>query len=427
MTVLMISGAYNYYLSQYGNRVNAKYDTHTKSQLKNSYSKVVKTNSQTPVYKVDISNAAQKYAIDLKEHARALTYVTRDLSDETSGQMAYKKSAQSSNPDAVSAVYTGGNSASDSNQLEIAVKQLASNQVNTGNFLQPNEKSLKKGFYKFDLDINNLTYEFEFGISDKETNVDIQNKIARLMNRSNIGLNASVITNELGNTALSVKSEATGITGIIPVIFSIESENDELVETFGLNNVSEYPANAIFSINGNEKYSHSNDLNYNNLYSIKLNNVTGDNPAIISLNTNDESIVDTVDELLSGYNTMISVFSTDNSMKFSGNERLKREFSRITNAYRATLNNNGMHVEQDGSISMNKSEVLNVAHNGLMSNVFSELNEFKKSIQRKADSIAMNPMDYVNNKIVAYKNPHRTMTDPYNLSAYTGMMFNDYA
>lgn len=423
----MISGAYNYYLSQYGNRVNAKYDTHTKSQLKNSYSKVVKTNSQTPVYKVDISNAAQKYAIDLKEHARALTYVTRDLSDETSGQMAYKKSAQSSNPDAVSAVYTGGNSASDSNQLEIAVKQLASNQVNTGNFLQPNEKSLKKGFYKFDLDINNLTYEFEFGISDKETNVDIQNKIVRLMNRSNIGLNASVITNELGNTALSVKSEATGVTGIIPVIFSIESENDELVETFGLNNVSEYPANAIFSINGNEKYSHSNDLNYNNLYSIKLNNVTGDNPAIISLSTNDESIVDTVDELLSGYNTMISVFSTDNSMKFSGNERLKREFSRITNAYRATLNNNGMHVEQDGSISMNKSEVLNVAHNGLMSNVFSELNEFKKSIQRKADSIAMNPMNYVNNKIVAYKNPHRTMTDPYNLSAYTGMMFNDYA
>ncbi len=60
--------------------------------------------------------------------------------------MAYKKSAQSSNPDAVSAVYTGGNSASDSNQLEIAVKQLASNQVNTGNFLQPNEKSLKKDF-----------------------------------------------------------------------------------------------------------------------------------------------------------------------------------------------------------------------------------------------------------------------------------------
>ncbi len=42
-----------------------------------------------------------------------------------------------------------------------------------------------------------------------------------------------------------------------------------------------------------------------------------------------------------------------------------------------------MHVEQDGSISMNKSEVLNVAHNGLMSNVFSELNEFKNQFKEK--------------------------------------------
>lgn len=35
-------------------------------------------------------------------------------------------------------------------------------------------------------------------------------------------------------------------------------------------------------------------------------------------------------------------------------------------------------------------------------------------------------MDYVNNKIIAYKNPTRTYNDPYNLSAYTGMMFNGY-
>ena len=57
----MISSVYSYYLSQYGHRTNSKYDTHTKSQLKNTYSKVVKINSQTPVYKLDLSSAAQKY------------------------------------------------------------------------------------------------------------------------------------------------------------------------------------------------------------------------------------------------------------------------------------------------------------------------------------------------------------------------------
>ena len=80
----MISSAYSYYLSQYGHKVNAKYDTHNKTQLNNAYGKVVKTNSQAPVYKVDISEQAQRYAIDLKEHARELGFIARDLSDDQS-------------------------------------------------------------------------------------------------------------------------------------------------------------------------------------------------------------------------------------------------------------------------------------------------------------------------------------------------------
>ena len=44
----------------------------------------------------------------------------------------------------------------------------------------------------------------------------------------------------------------------------------------------------------------------------------------------------------------------------------------------------------------------------------------------KADDISINPMNYVNNKIVAYKNQHKPVNDPYNLSAYSGMMFNGY-
>ena len=46
--------------------------------------------------------------------------------------------------------------------------------------------------------------------------------------------------------------------------------------------------------------------------------------------------------------------------------------------------------------------------------------------KEKAENIALNPMDYVNNKIIAYKNPLRSFPDPYNLSAYTGIMFNGY-
>ena len=76
----MISSVYSYYLAQYGHKTNSKYDTHTKAQLKNTYGRVLKSNSQTPTYKADMSEAAQKYAIDLKENARELSNIANELS-----------------------------------------------------------------------------------------------------------------------------------------------------------------------------------------------------------------------------------------------------------------------------------------------------------------------------------------------------------
>ena len=422
----MVSNAYSYYLTQYGNKVHSKYDTHTRLQLKRTCGKVLKVNSQTPAYKIDFSLAAQRYAIDLKEHARELSYIAKDLSNSDNDEMAFKKSAQSAAPSVISAAYIGDSSSPSVSSFDVYVSQLASNQVNTGNFLVPGKKSLEKGSHSFDLNINNLTYEFEFNVDESESNADIQQKIARLINRSNIGLSAQVLTDELGSTAISIVSDATGVSGIRPTIFTIESENKGLLDTLGINHVSQYPANAVFSINGNEHTSPTNDIIINKEFSLKLHQVTGDNPVTISLRTDGEAMVDSIDELISGYNNLVSVAADHKNDRFSGNEKLRREFSSIARAYQYTLNNSGFSVEDDGSVHVDRDTILAAAENGTLSDVFSGLNEFKKAMQRKAEDISFNPMNYVNNKIIAYKNPHRQFTDPYNLSAYTGMMFNGY-
>ncbi len=421
----MISNAYSYYISQYGPRPNTKYDTHTRSQLKSSYSKVMRSNSLTPTYKLDISEAAQRYAIDLKEHARALGYIVRDLSDEQSGEMTYKKSAQSTNPDAVEVNYIGDN-AKEAPSYELEVKQLANAQINTGNFLGPDSKILKVGNHTFDMNINNLTYQFEFNVSENETTKDIQNKISRLINRSNIGLSAEVITDNLGNTALTIKSDATGISGIKPTIFNIEPDANELVSTLGLDRVSEYPGNAIYSVNGEEYASMSNEFTIDNSYAVKVNKVTTDTPVTISLSADKDAIANSISELMSGYNKLYTVATEASHGTFDGNDRLKREFRRIAMAHRTTLNNNGLKVEDNGTVSVDREAILKTAESGNLGNIFSELNDFKKAMQRKAEDIATNPMNYVNNKIVAYKNPNHLITDPYNTSAYSGMMFNGY-
>lgn len=426
---VMISSVYSYYLSQYGNKSNSKYDSHTRTQLKNTYSKVVKINSQTPVYKLDLSTAAQKYAIDLKEHARALENITEDLSDGADGTMTFKKSAVSSNASAVNASYiTDFGAASDDESFDINVKQLACSQLNTGNYLQPRSKHIKPGEYSFDLSINDVIYEFQFKVDNSETTNNIQNKIARLINRSNIGLTANIKEDSLGNTAINIESESTGINGTTPVIFSIKSDdanNQLLIDTLGLDRVTQYPANAIFDVDGDERSSMSNSITINKAYDVKLSKVT-EEPVTISLKADADSIVESLNELVAGYNNLISVTNDKNNNHFQGTEKLQNEIASIARSYKKQLADSGLSLNKDGTISADKEVIINADNKDALSHIYESLNSFKNSIKEKAEDIALNPMDYVNNKIIAYKNPLRSFPDPYNLSAYTGMMFNGY-
>lgn len=425
----MISSVYSYYLSQYGNKSNSKYDSHTRTQLKNTYSKVVKINSQTPVYKLDLSTAAQKYAIDLKEHARALENITEDLSDGADGTMTFKKSAVSSNASAVNASYiTDFGAASNDESFDINVKQLACSQLNTGNYLQPRSKHIKPGEYSFDLSINDVIYEFQFKVDNSETTNNIQNKIARLINRSNIGLTANIKEDSLGNTAINIESESTGINGTTPVIFSIKSDdanNQPLIDTLGLDRVTQYPANAIFDVDGDERSSMSNSITINKAYDVKLSKVT-EEPVTISLKADADSIVESLNELVAGYNNLISVTNDENNNHFQGTEKLQNEIASIARSYKKQLADSGLSLNKDGTINADKEVIINADNKDALSHIYESLNSFKNSIKEKAEDIALNPMDYVNNKIIAYKNPLRSFPDPYNLSAYTGMMFNGY-
>lgn len=426
---VMISSVYSYYLSQYGNKSNSKYDSHTRTQLKNTHSKVVKINSQTPVYKLDLSTAAQKYAIDLKEHARALENITEDLSDGADGTMTFKKSAVSSNASAVNASYiTDFGAASDDESFDINVKQLACSQLNTGNYLQPRSKHIKPGEYSFDLSINDVIYEFQFKVDNSETTNNIQNKIARLINRSNIGLTANIKEDSLGNTAINIESESTGINGTTPVIFSIKSDdanNQLLIDTLGLDRVTQYPSNAIFDVDGDERSSMSNSITINKAYDVKLSKVT-EEPVTISLKADADSIVESLNELVAGYNNLISVTNDENNNHFQGTEKLQNEIASIARSYKKQLADSGLSLNKDGTISADKEVIINADNKDALSHIYESLNSFKNSIKEKAEDIALNPMDYVNNKIIAYKNPLRSFPDPYNLSAYTGMMFNGY-
>lgn len=430
----MINSVYNYYAAQYGHREYSKYDTHSKAQLKSTFGRLQKINSQTPSYKIDFSAAALKYAIDLKENARELSQIANELSDESTDSITYKRSATSSSPQVIDAEYIGDSCVQDYEPLEVTVSQLACPQTNTGNFLQPNSKPFAAGEYSFDLQVQDLTYQFEFGVNATDTVTDTQQKIARLINQADIGLNAQLLTDGLGNSAISITSDATGIRGISPTIFHIQSQNSsdasdsntELVSTLGLDRVTQYPANAVYSVNGTTATSVSNEVTIDNNYVLTFFDTTGKAPVTISMNTDTDAIADSIGELIGGYNNLISVTANDANEHFEGNEKLKKDFAGIAKSYNHLLNENGLSVTDNGTIAVDRDAIISAADNGTLGDIFSGLNAFKQAVQKKAEDISLNPMDYVNNKIIAYKNPLRPTNDPYNLSAYTGMIFDGY-
>ena len=430
----MINSVYNYYAAQYGHREYSKYDTHSKAQLKSTFGRLQKINSQTPSYKIDFSDAALKYAIDLKENARELSQIADELSDESTDSITYKRSATSSSPQVIDAEYIGDSCVQDYEPLEVTVSQLACPQTNTGNFLQPNSKPFAAGEYSFDLQVQDLTYQFEFGVNATDTVTDTQQKIARLINQADIGLNAQLLTDGLGNSAISITSDATGIRGISPTIFHIQSQNSsdasdsntELVSTLGLDRVTQYPANAVYSVNGTTATSVSNEVTIDNNYVLTFFDTTGKAPVTISMNTDTDAIADSIGELIGGYNNLISVTANDANEHFEGNEKLKKDFAGIAKSYNHLLNENGLSVTDNGTIAVDRDAIISAADNGTLGDIFSGLNAFKQAVQKKAEDISLNPMDYVNNKIIAYKNPLRPTNDPYKLSAYTGMIFDGY-
>ena len=105
--------------------------------------------------------------------------------------------------DAVSVQYIGSNmDADNSKQFDITVERLATRR-STRRVSCPGRKwDFVPGNYSFDLNTNLSSYEFQYTISGRDTNETVQRKIMRLINNANIGLNATLVSNDRGQNAL---------------------------------------------------------------------------------------------------------------------------------------------------------------------------------------------------------------------------------
>ena len=421
---------YNYMTSQTTGRHTNKYDAHKKSELRSIYNSIVKMSKDSPIYIFDHSDEARNYAINIKEEARSLKNTLSALdAAEDSGSLLGQKIAVSSNPDQVSVEYLGGRPAQDDTRIELDVSRLATPQVNTGNALAPNRLKLMPGSYSFDIQTGGLSYNFQFQVSHKDTNSSIQDRLANLITKSNIGIYADVAEDEDGNRALRLTSEATGTTEQtlrFRVTEDTDSPQSGAVRYFGMDQVSAPPENAVFSINGGETHENqANAFTINRSFAITLHNTTNPGePVTIGFKPDIETVNDNIREVARKYNSLIHLSGSYAGEQIRSN-LLGQNISSAAKQYRNSLEAIGLQLSDEGTLEVD-DQLLNQALTEDMDDTVQSVLDFKSALTSKTDAVMLNPMDYVDRKIVAYPNPGKSFANPYVTSIYSGMLFNSY-
>lgn len=426
----VLNTAYNNYLTTYTPKTLTRYDTHKKSELRNVYNSIVKMNKDEPWYLPTTSKATQNYAVDLKENARMLHNTIAQLGGLEKDGLLSKKSAFSSNEDVVSATYIGGEASDSISEFSVEVKSLASPQENMGLFLENESVDLESGTYSFDLSINDMNYEFQFAVGEEETNKDVQSRLVRLINNSGIGIKSSLIESE-GKTALRLTSESTGLSLGKSEIFHISddhtSKNSGTVEYFGLDYVSRQPSNARFLLDGEERIVSSNHFTLGKVYEVEFKGISEENdPVTIGLKADVDSLTDNMTQLIGGYNSFMKAASSYLETQSKSSELVK-EMKGIVSLYSSPMESMGLKMSDDGTLRINNDMMKRAASQASnVTETFSYMKDFSNSLLRKSDQISLNPMNYVDKTMVAYKNPKHNFVSPYTTSAYSGMMFNGY-
>lgn len=426
-----LNTVYNNYLSTYTPKALTRYDTHKKSELRNVYNSIVKQNKEAPWYLPVTNTETQQYAVDLKENARDLYNVIAGLGGLEQEDLLEQKTAYSSNEDIVTVTYTGSEkSTNDISEYTMEIHAMAAPQENMGTFLPDKRVALPPGTYSFDAAIGGMNYEFQFTVASDETNMDVQARLARLINNSGIGIHASLEEQD-GFTALRLSSEATGVPTRSENIFEISdnhtSKASGTVRYFGMDQVTSQATDSIVTINGSEYNFSSNSFTVDHLFDVDLHDITLEGETVtFGLKADTDSLAENVSRLLGGYNSLMQAANSYlESQARSSN--LVRELKGIARHYEDSMVSTGLSMNEDGILQIDEELFKEAAlSTDNLKESFSYLRGFSDSLLNKSRQISLNPMNYVNRTVVAYKKPGNNFVSPYNSSAYSGMMFNSY-
>ena len=422
---------YNYYVQDYVSRT-PHYSTHKRRELRDIYKNIVKMSASEPLYKIDLSESKQAAALSIKESALLLKDVSHRLQDTP---LLHTAGLLSSAPDTVDAALLHRMDLGDfekNSSYEVEVSSLAQGQHNIGTLLSTDETPLAEGSYSFTVSLGYDSYSFRFNVAAGSTAFDLQSKLSDFINKTGIGLTAQVSLNkELHVSRMEISAKQTGTFG--KSSFTLEDtsmpEGTEqgIVETLGLNHETAPARNAHYTVNGVSYESAENTVLFSDTMQFTLHSVT-ETPVTVRPVADRSAVYEALEEFTVSYNHLVKA-GKDAVSENKSSAFLLRGLSHLIASHYSSLSAVGIVADAEGYLTLDSAKAEQAAIEGNAEHVFRSDGSFLKALDSRLENIVLNPMRYVDKKLVAYPDPSAPVserTSPYTTSIYSGMLFNNY-
>ena len=424
----MSTSVYNNLLTTYDFRPTTN-QVHDAKELRSVVKRIRKQTQSSPVYLVNFTNEKQSFVLGIKEAAMKMNDTMQTLADDSSQSLFQKKKAYSSDVSQVGAELIDSDRESLPSAFTIRTKQLANTQVNQRKEFYETGKGLSAGTYQFKVMVNDVGYDFQYNIRKDANHREVIQGLSNFITKARIGIVAEPYSQEAGKIGMRLESTMVGSPdgreSFILEDKTLDTSGRGLIDYYGLNNVVVAPKNAIFELNGNEKTSMANEFTLERAVRVSLRNPS-DTEAKIDYRPDSEVILDGIRDFVSSYNDMVDRENTfvKHTEVSTG---LQAELRSMIGTSHNELEACGISFDKDGFMELDTSLASEAIESGEMRELFGKDSSLTHRVFAKTEAIKINPMDYIDKKVVSYPNfgkPPRGYS--YITSLYSGLLFNYY-
>lgn len=395
---------------------NYKVDTITENFVFSSiYQKIVNISRNAPLYLIYPSDELQSFATQLKQVSLTLgDMLNHYFSNDSSNPL--KKLQLTAPPSQYIEVKTL-ESPEEPVIYDILVEAVATGQLNQGKSVSKNTCPFTAQTFSFRIETDENSFDFEIPVKNDSSNEIILTRILNIIKQTANHLDAS-IENEDSKISLLIQAQANRRNK--PAHFTIRDITPNgLVSYYGLDRIMAQPQSSVFFVNDKPFRSFGIAFEIDNLFELTLKAPCSEHIQV-AFEINNSLIIDEIHQLAEMINQLLILSSS------CSNIALKCELTSFLTSYQSELSSIGIVLNESIMLETNTNQLIQSIADSSLENILSKNEPFTQELMKHTQEISLNPMKYVPNKVVSYKD-YTTINypNPYLTSMYSGFLFTN--